>query len=343
MNHAKRKKEDHIVLALEGSNDLAVNPGFSSYRFEHNALPELDYATIDTSTKFLGKINKIPLIIASITGGGKHSEKINISLAEIANDFKIGFAVGSQRIAIDDPIYTSHFKMRTYAPDALLFANIGAVQLNYGYSVDKCKMALDMMDADALILHLNPLHEVFQVNGNTNFSCLLSKIEHLCRYLDAPVIVKEVGYGISSSLAKKLQGAGVYAVEIAGAGSISWTDIERRRSNDVVLHAAADAFGDWGNPTAECIRSIAADVKGMKIIGSGGVRTGVDIAKAIALGADFCANSRDFLRKITQSREECENFIESITMELRAAMFCTGCKSINDLKKAKLIKRTTPE
>jgi isopentenyl-diphosphate delta-isomerase len=337
VNHVQ-KKEDHILFALAGSEDLGIDTGFAAYRFEHNALPELDYATIDTSVKFLGKVSKIPFMISSITGGGKQSEKINIFLAEVANDFKIGFAVGSQRVAIEDSKYVSHFKIRTYAPDALLFANVGAVQLNYGYSIDECKRAMDMMDADALILHLNPLQEVFQVNGNTNFSGLLPKIEHLCRHLGAPVIVKEVGYGISSLLAKKLQNIGVYAVEVAGAGSISWTDIECRRSNDVVLHSAAAAFRNWGNPTAECIRSIAIDVKDIKIVGSGGVRTGVDIAKAIALGADFCANSSEFLRKIIKSREECENFIESITMELRVAMFCTGCRNVSDLKNVKLIK-----
>ncbi|MBR1734019.1 MAG: type 2 isopentenyl-diphosphate Delta-isomerase, partial [Alphaproteobacteria bacterium] len=305
---------------------------------EHNALPELNFAEIDTSTKFLGRKLSIPMVISSITGGGTKSEKINRLLAGVASDYGVGFAVGSQTCALKDSSLEDSFKVRKYAPDTLILANIGAVELNYGFTISECQKAVDMIDADALILHLNPLHEVFQRNETTDFSNLLKKIENICAKLDAPIIVKEIGYGISASVAKKLADIGVYAVEVAGAGTISWSQIEKEASRDVVLKNAADSFRDWGNPTAECIESITNTVKGIKIIASGGVNSGVKMAKCIALGADLCGNASTFLHKISESRSECENFMETLALELKTAMLCTGSKNIEQLKKAKIHK-----
>ncbi len=339
LSSASQRKDDHLSCVLAGKGvSSKASSGFEKYRFEHNALPEVDFADIDTSVKFLGRHIDFPLIISSLTGGHPKSEKINIGLAETANDFNIGFAVGSQRIAIEDRSFEKSFKIRNYAPNILLFANLGAVQLNYGFSVDECQRAVDMIDADALMLHLNPLHEVFQLEGNTNFSGLLSKIEKVCSKLDVPVVVKEVGYGISCAVAKKLYNAGVSIIDVAGAGSISWTEIESIRSNDVVMKNASETFADWGNPTAECIKDILQSLKKVKIIASGGVRTGLDMAKSIALGADICANASNFLLKIAHSRAECENFIETLKVEFKTAMFCTGCKNLEDLRSVKLIK-----
>ena len=335
--HSSLRKDDHIILSLSEDGKPTSDPGFDKYRLEHNAFPEMDFSEIDTSVRFLGRKMGLPLIISSITGGGKDSRKINIALAEIANDFNIGFAVGSQTCAISDKSFEKSFKVRMSAPNILIFANIGAVQLNYGFSIDECKRAIDMADADALIFHLNPLQEIFQHEGTRNFSGLFNKIEKICAKLDAPVIVKEVGYGISASVAKKLCDIGVYAVEVAGAGSISWSEIEKKRSNDVVVQNAARSFLDWGNPTTECIKEISKEAKKMKIIASGGVNTGVHMAKSIALGADLCGNASDFLRKVVESRAECENFIETLSLELRTAMFCTGCKNIQELKSAKIV------
>jgi isopentenyl-diphosphate delta-isomerase len=343
VDKSSHRKDDHIDIALSDNVKSTADTGFDNYRLEHNALPELDFSVIDTSIKFLGRKLSLPLIISSITGGGRDSERINKALSEMANDFHIGFAVGSQRCAIDNNSLEKSFRIRTYAPNIPVLANIGASQLNYGYSIDECKKAVDMIDADALIFHLNPLHEVFQIHGTTNFSGLLKKIEKICAKLDVPVIVKEVGYGISSSVARKLANVGVYAVEVAGAGSISLSEIENKRSNDIVLHMVSESFVDWGNPTTECVRTISENVPEMKIIASGGVNTGVKIAKSIALGADLCGNASDFLKKIAESRVEFENFIESLSMELKIAMFCTGCKNIDDLKSAKIIdKRSFP-
>jgi isopentenyl-diphosphate delta-isomerase len=246
--------------------------------------------------------------------------------------------VGSQRIALEDRTLEDSFKVRRYANNILLLANLGAVQLNCGYTVSECNRIVEMIEADALVLHLNPMQEVFQVNGNTNFSGLLKKIEKICTSMMCPVIVKEVGYGISASVARKLQNAGVYGIDVGGAGTVSWSSVESKRSEDIVVKEASNAFADWGNPTVRCIKSIAEMKTGIRIIAGGGVRTGVDIAKAIALGADICSNASDFLQKIMVSHSDCENFVETLVFELKAAMLCTGCKNIQELRTAKLLK-----
>ena len=333
-----KRKNDHIALALSAEAQSTANAGFDKYRFEHNALPELNYAEIDTSVKFLGRKIDMPLMISSMTGGGEKSAKINRGLAEIANDYNICFAVGSQRIALGDKAFENVFQVKKYVPNITLLANLGAVQLNYGFSVDDYKRAVNMIEADALILHLNPLHEIFQIGGNTNFSGLLKKIENICKNSYVPVIVKEVGYGISANVAKKLQSAGVFAVDIAGAGSVSWSNIESLRGNDVVVKNAAKTFADWGIPTTECVRDVAANVNNIAIIASGGVKNGLDMAKSIALGADICGNASTFLKGIIESRAECENYMETLKMELKTVMFCTGSKNIKELKTTKLNK-----
>lgn len=329
------QKDGHLSCLSLGRR-VGVSSGFEKIRFEHNALPEIDFDSIDISTKFLGRKLDFPMVISPLSGSSQKSEKINIGLAEIANDFNIGFAVGSQRVMLEDVSFASSFKVRNYAPRILVFANLGAVQLSYGYSVDECKRIVDMIDADALMLHLNPLQEAFQPGGNVNFSNLLSKIEQVCSALDVPVIVREVGYGISASVARRLYDAGVRIVDVAGSGSMSWTKIESARSDDIVLKRAAETFCDWGNSTAECVEAIAAEVRKIKIIASGGIRTGVDMAKAIALGADICGNASDFLAKILKSRAECENFIETLKIELETTMFCVGCKNLQELRSVPL-------
>ncbi|MDR1361622.1 MAG: type 2 isopentenyl-diphosphate Delta-isomerase [Holosporaceae bacterium] len=332
-NKISNRKDEHlsIVLAEQVSDDRSGS-SFDNYTFVHNALPEIDFANVDTSLKFLGRKMNLPIMISPITGGSERSKKINRALSELANDFKIGFAVGSQRGALTDKDLEVTYKIRQYAPDILVFANFGAVQLNYGFSLDECRRAIDMIDADALVLHLNPLHEIFQMEGNTNFSGLLKKIEHICAKLDAPVVIKEVGYGISAELAKKLADVGVYAVDIAGSGSISWGDVEGKKSNDIVKNSVSKVFAHWGNSTAQCLEEIAKNVKNIKIIASGGIKNGIDMAKSIAMGAEFCGNASEFLRRVVLSRSESEIFVESLALELKAAMFCLGCKNIAELR-----------
>lgn len=338
MQKLRDRKDDHIFLSLKGCCQSAIDSGFDSYHFEHNALPELDFSEIDTSVKFLNKTLSIPLVISSITGGGSQSLKINRTLAKLSNEFNIGFAVGSQRAAVENPNLRDSFAIRSLTPHALLFANLGAVQLNYGFGLDQCKTAVDMLEADALMLHLNPLQEIFQKGGNKNFSGLLKKIEYICTHLAVPVIVKEVGYGISSSVAKKLYEVGVRIIDVAGAGSISWANIESMRNNDDIVKKAAFAFQDWGNPTVYAIESISRDLPEIQIIGSGGVSDGVKMAKALALGASVCGNASNFLQAAMDSEESCKNLIKILLFELKTAMFCIGAKSIYDLKKVKLNK-----
>lgn len=336
MTDIEQRKIDHLNFGLQNINkDYSC---FDNYKLIHNALPEIDFAKIDTSVRFLGRKLRIPLLISSISGGPKDAGKINRNLAEIAQDFGIGLCVGSQRIALDDPSFQSTFKVRNYASDILLFANVGAVQFNYGYTVDECRRAVEMIDADGLFLHLNPLQEVFQNNGTTNFENLLPHIGDVCKKLPVPVIVKEVGCGISYAVAKKLFDEGVKIVDVAGLGPVSWSEIEGHRSNDVVYKMSAKLFKDWGMPTLDCVAEISSKLPKMSVIASGGLRNGIDMAKSIACGASMCGMASAVLKKLLESRSECENFLEALSLELRVAMFCTGCKDIDELKSAKIIR-----
>lgn len=336
MTDIEKRKSDHLNFVLQ--NEQKTHSYFDDYRLEHNALPEINFADIDTGVKFLGRKLKLPLLISSISGGIGRAGRINRNLAEIAQDFGIGFCVGSQRIAIDDSSCESTFKVRDYASDILLLSNFGAAQLNYGYGVKECMRAVEMIDADGLILHLNPLHEAFQCNGTANFENLLPRIEEICKKLSVPVIVKEVGSGISYSVAKKLFDAGVSAVDVAGLGHVSWPEVEGASSNDVVYKMAADVFSDWGIPTLECAAEIAEKLPKMQLIASGGLRNGLDVAKSIACGASVCGMASSILKKLIESRSECEVFLEALSLELKVAMFCTGSRNIDMLKTAKIVR-----
>ncbi len=195
-----------------------------------------------------------------------------------------------------------------------------------------------MIEADAFILHINPLQEVFQPDGNTNFSGLLNKVAEICEKVSVPVIIKEVGYGISASVAKKLHDIGVKIVDVAGSGSVSWSSIESARSNDLVIQAAAQAFKDWGNITADLVADISQKIPEIDLIASGGITNGVEIAKALVLGAKLCGMALPFLKAALKSEKECEDLIKILQFELKTAMFCTGAASISDLKKVTLEK-----
>lgn len=337
MQDSVQRKECHISLSLKDSCRSFLQNGFDRYRFEHVAFPELDFGRIDTSVGFLGKRLAMPLLVSSITGGSSTGICINEILAEVAESFNIGLAVGSQRVALENHD-TSSFQIRKYAPNALIFANLGAVQLNYGFGTDECRRAVDMIEADALILHINPLQEVFQPNGNTNFSGLLKKISAVCEKLSVPVVVKEVGYGISASVAKKLHNVGVKIVDIAGSGSVSWSSIESARSNDPIIQAAAQSFKDWGNVTADLVADISQKLPEIDLIASGGITNGVEIAKSLALGAKICGMALLFLKAALKSEKDCENLIKALQLELKTVMFCTGIASISDLRSVKLKK-----
>jgi len=329
------RKVDHIRIVL--GEDVAakgVASGFAAYRLPHRALPELDLAEVDTRTSFLGKPVSAPLLISSMTGGAAVAEKINLALAEAAEQLGLAMGVGSQRAAVADGRLASTYQVRRVAPRIPLLANLGAVQLNYGFGVDQCRRAVEMIEADALILHLNPLQEAVQPEGNTNFKGLLGKIEQVCRELEVPVVVKEVGNGIGAADARRLAECGVRAIDVAGAGGTSWSEVERFRQGDEQGRRVAGAFADWGLPTTECIRAVRAALPDMTIVGSGGVRSGVDVAKAIALGADMAGTAKPALASAVDERGTAAvvEGLSAFLRELRVAMFCAGCATIADLR-----------
>ncbi|OKH11993.1 type 2 isopentenyl-diphosphate Delta-isomerase [[Limnothrix rosea] IAM M-220] len=340
-DNTQARKADHIRICLEEDVQFRRNTtGFERYRFEHCCLPELDRAEIDLHTTFLGKRLGLPILISSMTGGTAQAENINVRLAELAQTYRLAMGVGSQRVAIEKPEVAPSFAMRKYAPDALLFANVGAVQLNYGYGIEECRRMVDLLEADALILHINPLQECIQPAGDTNFKNLLTKIAQVCDQLEVPVIAKEVGNGISVKMVQKLQEAGVAAIDVAGAGGTSWAKVESERSPNALLRQLGQTFGDWGIPTADCVIDIAHYDPEIPLIASGGLRNGLDAAKAIALGADLAGFAYPFLKAATESPQALEELVQLLIAELTTVLFCTGNVNFAELQKSHCLQKT---
>ncbi|GGD73983.1 type 2 isopentenyl-diphosphate Delta-isomerase [Paenibacillus nasutitermitis] len=335
---AKRKSE-HIRICLEESvQSIGIDPGFSRYRFRHRALPDLSFQDMDLSTSFLGMKLQVPLLISSMTGGTGEAGPINLRLAEAAETRGWAMGLGSMRAAIENEQLAGTFKVRKEAPTIPIIANLGAVQLNYGYGVDQCRQAVELAEANALVLHLNSLQEVFQPEGDTDFRGLVSRIAEVCKQLDVPVGVKEVGWGIDADTAQTLAEAGVAFIDVAGAGGTSWSQVEKYRIRDPLRADAAAAFADWGIPTTDCIREVRECLPDTCLIASGGLHTGVDAAKAIALGADLAGFGRTLLAGaagVQPSKVKPESVyfqLERIEFELRTAMFGIGASSISSLR-----------
>lgn len=327
------RKADHLRICLDDKVQCkTVTTGFERYQFQHCCLPELALSDVQVSTSFLGKTLEAPLLISSMTGGTDLAKTINQRLATVAQQFNIAMGVGSQRVAVENPHVADTFAVRSHAPDILLFANLGAVQLNYGYSIDACHRSIDLLEADALILHLNPLQECIQSRGDTNFRKLLSQIGHLCQTLPVPVIIKEVGNGISAPLAIRLIEAGVAAIDVAGAGGTSWAKVEGERAEDLRQRRLGQTFAEWGLPTADCVTSIRAIAPEVSLIASGGLRNGLDVAKALALGADIAGMAYPFLRAAHESEAALYTLMEMFIAELETVLFCTGNANIADLR-----------
>lgn len=322
----KNKKLEHLRICIEREVESG-NTGFAEIHLIHNALPEIDFDEINLGIKFLGKRLNFPIIIEGMTGGTKEAKEINRDIAEISQEFGIGFGVGSQRMAIENDEFAGTYKVRDIAPDIFLIANLGAVQLNYGYGIEECGKAVEMIDADALALHLNSLQEVIQPEGNKNFSNLIKKINEISENLKKPVIVKETGCGISYETAKKLK---VDAIDIAGLGGTSWGLVESYRLGSGIREIGR-TFSNWGIPTAECIMQVSR-LK-VPIIASGGIRTGLDAAKSIALGAECVGIALPILKAWNkEGKEGIRKFLEEFILELRIAMFLTGAKDIKGLR-----------
>ncbi len=329
------RKAEHIRLALEQRMQFASH-AFDRWVFDHDALPDLDFDAIDLSVDFLGKRLRAPLLLSCMTGGTEIAARINRNLAEAAESRGVALGVGSQRKALEDPSQAASFEVREVAPTIPLLANLGAIQLNHGYGVEHCRRAVAMIGADALVLHLNPLQEAIQPEGQCDFAGLLPKLAEVAAGLSVPVIAKEVGSGISEGTGRRLAGAGIRILDTAGVGGTSWARIEAERAHDL---ETGELFAGWGIATPESIRQLRR-IDGVTIIGSGGLRSGVDVAKALALGADLAGLAQPFLEAAIDSAERVGQRIDRIVRELKIAMFCLSSRTVPDLKSVPIRRET---
>ncbi|BAG05479.1 Isopentenyl-diphosphate delta-isomerase [Microcystis aeruginosa PCC 9809] len=335
----ENRKSEHLRVCIEEDVEFQqLTSDLEKYRFTHCCLPELDRSDIELGTTFLGKSLKAPILISSMTGGTELAHLVNTRLATVAQRYGLAMGVGSQRIALEQPELAPTFAVRSLAPDILLLANLGAVQLNYGCGLEDCLKLVELLEADALILHLNPLQEWVQSGGDSNFKGLLAKIQQICAQLPVPVIAKEVGNGISAVMAKQLIEAGVAAIDVAGAGGTSWAKVESQRAKDNRQRHLGQVFADWGLPTAECITAIRSMNSTIPLIASGGLKNGLDLAKSIALGADLGGLARPFLVAAIESEAAVDELVKFLIAELEIVLFCTGNPNLSALKNSGALK-----
>ncbi len=332
----ENRKADHIRICLDQKAQAKkATSGFEDIQFIHRALPELDREKIDLSTSFLGKKLSAPLIVGAMTGGTREATKINASIALAVEKLHLGMGVGSQRAALEDKKLEETYSIcRKKAPTAFLIANIGGVQLAHGYGLKEAKKAVEMLDADALAIHMNPLQEAIQPEGQTNFKGVLAKIGEIASELDVPVIVKETGCGICAEDAKALEDAGVKAIDVGGVGGTSFAAVEFYRSAS--SKTLDEAFWDWGIPTAVSLIETTQTVK-VSVVASGGVRSGIDVAKSIALNASLASLSQPVLETAVKGAKETEELLCCLTDELRSVMFLVGAKNLEALSKVPVV------
>jgi isopentenyl-diphosphate Delta-isomerase len=333
----EQRKKDHIDIILSGEARHAVPTGFDDVHFEHCALPDIDLDTIDLSTEFLGKRLRLPFLASSMTGGPEKGGSINLAIAEAAQAMGFAMGVGSQRIALGGGKASGLDKsIRRVAPNIALFANLGAVQFTHGMTVDDARRAVELIEADALILHLNPLQEALQPGGDRNWTGVESQIEILCQKIGVPVIAKEVGAGISLPVAQRLKRCGVAAIDVAGVGGSSWAAVEGRRLTSQQDQTTAELFRNWGIATVPALMAIHSAMPEMPLIASGGVRHGLDGAKAIRLGASLVGQAAALLEAATQGPEQVAAQVAGWAEALRIACFCTNSKDLEGLQLAAL-------
>ena len=333
MTETSQRKADHINLALQAKHQAATSAGFDLVQFEHNALPELLVSEVDCSTVFLNQYCSTPLIIGAMTGGCEHGETINRHLAEAAEQAQIPMALGSQRGALEDGLVQN---LRRWAPKANLLGNIGGTQL-LQHGVEFAQRAVDSVQANAMVIHLNPLQELVQPKGDRDWRGVLDTIEECCATLSVPVIVKEVGSGIGPTSAQRLIDVGVSWIEIAGRGGTSWASIESARIEQTREQQIAEPFLDWGMNTAQLIPRVRSQSSQLGVIASGGLRNGLDIARSLRLGANMSAMAQPFLEPALESTEAVLEKIEILREQLRWAMFLTGSKNLKKLQSAALL------
>ena len=343
------RKQSHVEICLHG--DVGFNrktTGLERFGFEHNALPELSFSDIDLSTTFLGRKIGAPLMISSMTGGYGEAEVLNQRLAEAAEQFNIPLGVGSMRQALENSSHRKSFSVtRKYAPSVQIFANIGAPEIAKGVTEHDLNIMLELVEADGLIVHLNAAQELFQPEGNTDFGHVLEQLTKIITTIPVPVIVKEVGCGISASAARQLIEAGVNVIDVAGAGGTSWQKVEEIRYirqfglDTRFSPSALEELLNWGIPTAQCLLDIrmlkkeSSRFSDVEVIASGGIQGGADIAKSLALGAQITASARYIFKALHEGT--LEKSIETWLNDLKAVMFLTGAATIEQLRNKKLI------
>lgn len=335
MDPIARRKLDHIAVSLSEAADFrVVRTGFDDVHFLHQALPDVDLDAIDLSTTFLGHRLQAPILIASMTGGMEKGAVINRNLAIAAQALGLPMGLGSQRITVTHPDTLASFQVRDVAPDVPLFGNLGAVQLNYGFDAEAVRQLVAGVGADGLFLHLNPLQEAVQPEGDRNFAGLLPKIAELCRHVDFPILAKETGCGIAGDTAAALVDAGVAAIDLSGAGGTSWSRIEGARTVTAGANLG-EVFGEWGIPTAVSLRLVREACPHTPVIASGGLRDGIAAAKALAMGADLVSLAKPLLAPALESPEAVIRVLQDWLQQVRVAMFCIGAGSIDALKQTK--------
>jgi isopentenyl-diphosphate Delta-isomerase len=327
------RKAEHLRINIE--RDVAgkgIAAGFEEYRFAHRALPQIDLADVDLSAEIFGRRLRAPLLISCMTGGTPEAGRINRRLARAAQAHGLAMGLGSGRALLESPDSIATFDVRGDAPDIALFANLGAVQLNKGYGAPECRRLVGLLRADALVLHLNPLQEALQPEGDTCFGGLLSRIADLCKRVDFPIVVKEVGWGIGAADVQALFDAGVAAIDVAGAGGTSWSEVERHRIAEPWRARVAANFAGWGIPTARALIEARAVAPAKILVASGGIRNGLDVAKALALGADLVGIAGPFLRAADEGEDAADLLVREFLETLRVAMFCVGARRPHDLR-----------
>jgi isopentenyl-diphosphate delta-isomerase len=326
----RRRKQDHIDICLDGDGAAfrAKTNGLDRFELVHDALPELDLEAIDLSTDFLGHHLRLPLIISSMTGGGEDSARLNRVLATGANEIGCAIGVGSQRAMLEHGALATGFRIREHAPDVPIFGNLGAVQFNLGYGVDEALRAVEEIEADGLFIHLNSLQEALQDDGDTDFSGLVEKIGQLAGDLPFPVLLKTCGNGLSDQTVRKIVGLPIAGIEASGAGGTSWARVEAVRSDDL---RADSLFGDWGESTADSILAVRRSLPNLPLIASGGLETGVDVALALALGADVAGLARPLLKAAAEGEEALIERMEGLGRELQISCFYAGVGRADEL------------
>ncbi|MEM2341469.1 MAG: type 2 isopentenyl-diphosphate Delta-isomerase [Candidatus Bathyarchaeia archaeon] len=341
INQIKNRKDEHIRICLERNVEAKeITTGFEDVFFVHRALPEINLSDVKTDTVFLNHRFSAPIIVEGMTGGTEKAMEINAVIAQVVEKLGLGMGVGSQRAALEKPSLERTYRIvREKAPKAFIISNIGGPQIAAEYDLKKIKLAVEAIEADALAIHLNPLQEAVQPEGEAVYAGIINKIRNIISVLDVPVIVKETGSGISAEVARMLAEAGVACIDVSGAGGTSWAAVECYRAierGDAFSRDLGLMLWDWGIPTAISLIEVVQSVN-LPVIASGGIRSGLDIAKSIALGASLAGIARPILVAASKSYEETEKTLCTLINQLRNVMFLVGANSIEKLRNVPLI------